>query len=49
MNLIVQKFGGTSVANVERIRHVHRSSPIHMTREMRWSLSFRHRETPPTI
>lgn len=45
MSLIVQKFGGTSVANTERLKMLLISSQKHMKKAMMLSLLYRHKET----
>lgn len=49
MNLIVQKFGGTSVANAERVRHVAQIITDTYEKEMPSSLLFPLRATRLTI
>ena len=44
MSLIVQKFGGTSVANTERLKNVADIITKHMKKAMMLSLLYRHKE-----
>ena len=44
MSLIVQKFGGTSVANTERLKNVADIITKHMKKAMMLLLLYRHKE-----